>query len=527
LSLLVVLHVMMMFWVFWIAPAWSLTFPQSPANLRFVDDPPPVGGAQTFYVAPDGTASGDGSPGNPWDIMTALAHPSVVKPGDVIYLRGGRYDNTNVPGKSFHSILTGTAEAPITVRSAPGEWAILDFQGGPFGGGITLAGAWATYRDFEVTSSALTHVSTQSSSHPTDILRTGFTAAGQNLRIFNLVIHDLVGVGLGAYRPDQNIEIYGNIIYYNGYQAPDRGHGHGIYIQNETGVKLVAENIIFNQYHSGLHLFGTSAFVQNMTFKGNIAFNNGAVSRQGALASNIILATNKTTIENITITENYTYFHRPQGQNRLGHSRGRGLIARDNYFIGGLFAVVVRKWRDLNFTNNTIWGEVYNLQLVYPDGSPSIAYVWDENSYVRGTRLAQYRLGDTTPVNYAFPSWQNTTGLDTNSTEQATGTGRPTGVTVFVRPNRYEVGRANIVVYNWDEHETIEVEVGQVLVPGMAYEVRNVMNYFGPPVVQGVYDGQPLTLPMTGLKVVAPHGNAPTHPSHPGPVFGAFVLRVP
>jgi hypothetical protein len=468
-----------------------------------------------FYVAPTGTPQGDGSRTVPWDLATALAHPSALTAGATLYLRGGIYDRVNTISR-----LTGTPDAPITVRSYPGEWAVLDFQGGPYGGGLTLDGAWTVYRNFEVTSFESDHVSAQTGSHPTDVNRTGFTAAGENLKLLNLVIHDLVGVGLGSYAQDQDIEIYGNILYYNGFEAPDRPHGHGMYVQNATGGKRLADNIVFSQYHSGLHLFDTKALVNNIEVKGNIVFNNGAVSQNGDLVSNIIVSS-LTPMKNITVEHNYTYHPKFQGKNQLGHTASSGLTARDNYFIGGLWPVMVRNWTDLTFTDNTIWGEVYQTNLVLPAGGRTAAYSWDANHYTRGRRTAQYRLDNK---NRTFPAWQSVTGLDAHSTEQVTATGRPTGVTVFVRPNRYEAGRAHIVVYNWDEHDTIEVEVSQVLVPGMAYEVRDVQNYFGPPVAAGLYDGQPLTLPMTGLEVTAPHGNAPTHPAHTGPVFGAFVL---
>ena len=36
---------------------------------------------------------------------------------------------------------------------------------------------------------------------------------------------------------------------------------------------------------------------------------------------------------------------------------------------------------------------------------------------------------------------------------------RPTGVKVFVRPNQYEPGRANITVFNWDHVGTVNVSV--------------------------------------------------------------------
>lgn len=63
---------------------------------------------------------GDGSSTNPWDLQTALGHPSVVQPGDRIWIRGGVYN-----GK-FTSHLSGSSAAPITVCSYPGEWAVLD-----------------------------------------------------------------------------------------------------------------------------------------------------------------------------------------------------------------------------------------------------------------------------------------------------------------------------------------------------------------------------------------------------------------
>ncbi|MEK7061424.1 MAG: hypothetical protein AAB954_02070, partial [Patescibacteria group bacterium] len=44
-----------------------------------------------YYVSPTGSASGNGSLENPWDLQTALNHPAVVHPGDTIWLRGGTY----------------------------------------------------------------------------------------------------------------------------------------------------------------------------------------------------------------------------------------------------------------------------------------------------------------------------------------------------------------------------------------------------------------------------------------------------
>lgn len=75
--------------------------------------------AADWYAAPDGKASGSGTRAAPWDLATALRGPGVA-PGDTIYLRGGTYR-----GK-YTSTLRGAAGNPVTVRSAPGEWAKID-----------------------------------------------------------------------------------------------------------------------------------------------------------------------------------------------------------------------------------------------------------------------------------------------------------------------------------------------------------------------------------------------------------------
>ena len=38
-------------------------------------------------------------------------------------------------------------------------------------------------------------------------------------------------------------------------------------------------------------------------------------------------------------------------------------------------------------------------------------------------------------------------------------TSRPGGVRTIVRPNRYESGRANIAIFNWDRQGSVNVDV--------------------------------------------------------------------
>src|SRR5206468_7060903 len=98
-----------------------------------------------------------------------------------------------------------------------------------------------------------------------------------------------------------------------------------------------------------------------------------------------------------------------------------------------------------------------------------------------------------------------------------------TGTRVFVRPNRYEAGRAHIIVYNWDNLSHVTVDVSSVLSPRTPYEVRNAQDFFAPPVLSGVFDGELLELPMSGLTVAAPTGPLLTPPPT-GPTFNVFIL---
>jgi len=97
---------------------------------------------------------------------------------------------------------------------------------------------------------------------------------------------------------------------------------------------------------------------------------------------------------------------------------------------------------------------------------------------------------------------------------------------VIVRPNTYERGRANVIVYNWDQLATAQVDLSSVLTVGQSYEIRNVQNFYGSPVVSGVFSGGSVTVPMAGITPTAPIGRSYVPAPVTGPVFNVFVVRV-
>jgi hypothetical protein len=190
----------------------------------------------------------------------------------------------------------------------------------------------------------------------------------------------------------------------------------------------------------------------------------------------------------------------------------------DNYFAGGIPAGLVGSWQEVTMTGNTFYGTSGMISLTIHKGHPH-NYVWDNNTYLGASWPGTPDLFWVNGTRLDFSGWKELMGVDLHSRYIA---GRPTGVRVFVRPNKFEPGRANIIVYNWDLSKSVQVDLSSVLHMGEEYEIRNSEDYLGPVLLSGSYDGKPLRLPMTDLKVSAPVGGPV--PASTAPEFGVFVV---
>lgn len=455
-------------------------------------------GAQ-LYAAPDGRADADGSRNHPWDLASALSRQSKVKPGDTLWLRGGTYKGR------FKSRLAGTEGQSILVAQLTNERATID-------GSLTVNGEWTTFWGFEVTNSDTDRGNERA---------TGVEIDGAHTKFVNLVVHD-GGNGFGFWSSAVGAELYGNIIYNNGWRELDRGHGHGIYTQNEEGTKLIRDNVIFNQYGWGVHAYTEEGALDGLQFEGNVSFDNGAPA--GARYDNILVG-GRRPAERITLVSNYTYETPTEGDakpNVLLHyeaANNKDLAVRDNYFAGGDPVASVADWLSVTMTGNTFRGSKRLLELSLPEGVAASAYAWDNNHY-ESDRASSFSFQGQT---LDFAGWQGATGFDRGGGWNVVGAGGAGGVRVFVRPNLYEPGRAHIVVYNWDRTASADADVSGVLQRGAKYEVRSAQNFFAAPVLAGVYDGKPLRLPLTPRKIARPIG-ASLDPPQTAPEFNVFVL---
>jgi hypothetical protein len=455
-----------------------------------------------IFVAPDGSSSGDGTFRHPLDLTTALSGDNtLIRPGDVVWVRGGTYRG------SFTSTLKGRPSSPITVRQYPGERAIIDgaSSAAPT---LTVNGEWTFYQDFEVTNS---------DPDRTKARPNGIMIFGPHTKFINLIVHD-TGVGMGFWTPAVDAEIYGCIVYHNGRQGPppDRGHGHGIYAQNVEGTKRIVDNIIFDQYGYGIHNYAEAGDLKGFHIEGNIIFANGSSARPDERDEPNILVGGHKSAERVSIIENCTYHPLNKIATNVwlnyGAQNNRDLIFRGNYLAGGT-PLMLSEWLQATVINNTLIGNGTLAVVKMPRGVSPSTYTWDQNLfYTNASKAASPFIFENQgkSSSYSFTDWQRISGFDRNSHQLRSADARPSGVKVFIRPNLYEKGRANIAIYNWDGHPEAEVNLGDLLKIGRRYEIRNVYDYFGEPVYSGIYDGKPIRLPMTGTRT--------------GPEFNAFVL---
>jgi hypothetical protein len=524
--------------------------------------------ASNWYASPSAT-TGNGSITNPWSLTLALTNATVVHPGDTVWLRGGTYNAHSViwPNNLLCD-LTGTSNNPIVVRQYPGERAILD------GGIHTANGNWVTFWGFEITCSTSIARTNTSANRPA-----GFSLDKTGYKVINMIIYDTGHPGIGG----EASEIYGCIIWGTGtYDTGATGYsvtnpwtrGSAMYLQNTTTNGYnISDNISSRNFISGIKSYAEGGCANGMVIDGNIIFKNGEES--------IFCEVLYNSITNYTAINNFVY---RGGNNAYGYysvdtlAQHHGLIYTNNYIVTGPVvgagspAIWLKRWVDMKVLGNTIvtislsndWSAGTGISPdlgskfvdYYPSTNAVLSITINRNAYYGGVQQSggwwdssgtNYGMfyhtyqpfiykyeGDVSPVNgtnglLSFVAWTNSWGFDVNSTYT---TNLPTTNVVKVRPNKYEVGRGHIVVFNWQTNSTISVDISSLgLTNGQRFEVRDAQNYFGTPCITTNYNvAQPtINLPLTLTNITAVTGgvenNYNINPNiHTSPLFNAFVV---
>jgi hypothetical protein len=324
----------------------------------------PPGTRVGYYVTTAGSSSGDGTSANPWDLGTALSGAGGrVHAGDTIWVRAGTYVGT------YNTNLSGSAAAPIIVRAYTGERVIIDGNDGSGNDGFVVHGSYTWYWGLELRNSDPTRTTTSTSSNfRPDVVANN----GTHIKYINLVIHD-GGVGFYTYTAMADVEISGSILYNNGWQGPDRGHGHGLYLKNDVGPVVARDNVIFNQFGYGIHIYSDvgDGQLNGISAIGNVSFDNGSLASTGPSAE--IGNLGQMNANNLVVTSNLTYVAPTVGGSNVVLGSGDGLTASGNYVAGG-DGISQGTWTNATVTSNTV---------IPPDPTQTAVFV-EPNAYEPG-----------------------------------------------------------------------------------------------------------------------------------------------
>lgn len=482
--------------------------------------------AQTeWHVTTTGSPTGNGTFNNPWDLQTALNHPSSVLPGDIISLHGGVYNGV------FVSNLAGNANNPIIVSSFPGETAVLN--GNPqlstpssSVAVLDVKGGYVHFKNFEVTHLGIfSRINTSSNFRKCDGIN---HTQGFNCKFINLVIYNNPGTGINSWKFTAGTEIYGCLIYNNGWIEPIDGrnyHGPGIYVQNAStnpstiisdNTRLIKNNIIFNNYYKGCEVWSAETnttgivpreYVKNIDLIGNIVFNATAPSWSyyGATTNtrkdNIFVGTADLTgfnrAKNINIFDNYLYHNTDYtaigtlddaSTLRIGsiaNAPVENIVVKNNFISGRNNVLNFTASTTLTFENNTVWGRYINYQTNNINSNDVSNWIFKKNSYFtsfnnNNSNQGVFRLNSASGNDMMFSTWQTTYTIDDfTGSDISTWTAAPSFNPIVNKTiqNIYDPNKYYIVLINKPGNDMV-VDFSSYNIPANTnYKVIDTENY--------------------------------------------------
>jgi len=440
-----------------------------------------------FYASVS-AASGDGSRANPWSIGQLFGNPqpaaitaAVKSEAVTVWVRGGA-----CKAGTWSPRIIGNATYRVILRAFPGERVCLDRAGANDSTQALVLSAshYADYIGLEVTDSDLVRAwGTTGSTPPNGKAGIVNWQGSVSVRIIYGYLHDAAGDGVGWWRGSSG-ELYGNLIVNNGWNAPDRWHGHCIYTQNSLAeaTKVIKGNILsaIGDGHQTIQVYTQGGEISNYEFTNNIAYRNRWLVGGYQPAKNITLTGN-----HIRSTAQFGY------SNKLNEA----LALDGNKFTG---SVSVSWWNAVTAANNVFRsGKVPFAK----DGNGNLALTFDRNRWQITGGTAQIASANST--NYTFATWQ-AAGRDLNGVRE-----EPPNIqeVSYIRVDDFEARRCHIVVYNWPDLATGDVDLSQCgFVSGELYQIQDVQAMAEAPLHTGTYTGAPISVNLAYAGVTEPTG---------------------
>lgn len=219
-----------------------------------------------MYAAPDGLSSNNGSYDAPIDLQTALT-ANIYRDADIVVLKDGDYE------------MNSQFDWDISFKIVRAEnlWeAVIDTKANA----PDIIGSYGALIGIVFTSSETDRQSTQSGSNPSDM---NYAGRQINLNADNSLYRDCIFknlMTLGFFTPAFNSVMYGCHSYFNGWiGAEPKGHGHGIYPQNDIGTRLFKHNVVHDNFAMNWHMYegDIGDDIIGMILIENISFNPGGL----------------------------------------------------------------------------------------------------------------------------------------------------------------------------------------------------------------------------------------------------------
>lgn len=471
--------------------------------------PEPIALREVF-VSPSGSGSGS-TMSDPASLEKAIQESGS---GDKIWLLEGEYRG------SFKLTQNGTAEHPIVYRSYNKKRVVIS-------GGFLVTGSHTWIWGLEITDPDGIHDPDCAIIH----------GAGEGLTVINTIIHPerksekSTAVALGAWDYPGQL-YYGNIVY--------NGH-HNIYTQNDAqkGLKWFVNNLSINAINLKIntayefHAYAEGGQLSGFRLVGNI-FANTTIDGTSVKGAVLLGGKNQTANKNIVLDSNYFY----NSDLTMGYFRPIQSRVINNYVVDAQFiyekfwGAGEEKFTDpppIHVTGNTfIWYRTENAHVRLHTS----AYKNIDGEFNRVDRVTPLRTKDIWNFNTYSPDfmgelvaggvdlnrdirsladWRYYTGKAGNSFDTGSGVrALPSAPEVVVIPNKYEKGRAFIVVYNFGNAAKVRLDLSGVAPDRAAtFKVYKHNDVYGTVVGSGVYS-EPLVLTLPG------------DPS--GSIFSAYLL---
>jgi hypothetical protein len=209
--------------------------------------------AATFYVSKKGSDSNTGTIGAPW--LTIQHAANSVSAGATVYVFAGVYnESVNFPS-------SGTASAPITFQSYPGQTAVIDGTGVAVNGTqglVNIVGnrSYITIKGFEIRH----YMTTSENNVPSGVWITG---SGTGVQILNNRVHDITtkaeangnAFGISVYgtskKPIAQLVINGNEVY-----NLRTGESESVNVDGNVTYFKITNNLVHDNDNIGIDAIG-------------------------------------------------------------------------------------------------------------------------------------------------------------------------------------------------------------------------------------------------------------------------------